>query len=42
MPVAQAPKEDENDISALIQQIMASSGNNMTQDELMQIIQSRG
>jgi hypothetical protein len=42
MPVAQAPKEDENDISALIQQIMAASGNNMTQDELMQIIQARG
>jgi len=42
MPVAQAPKEDENDISALIQQIMAASGNNMTQEELMQIIQSRG
>jgi len=42
MPVAQEAKGGENDISALIQQIMALSGNNMTQEELMQIIQSRG
>jgi len=42
MPVAQAPKEDENDISALLQQIFSSGGNNMTQEELMQIIQSGG
>ena len=42
LPVAQEEKEDENDISALLQQIMSSGGNNMTQDELMEIIQSRG
>ena len=42
MPVAQEEKGGENDISALLQQIFSSSDNNMTQDELMQIIQSRG
>jgi hypothetical protein len=42
MPVAQAPKESENDISALLQQIMSSGDRNMTQEELMQIIQARG
>ena len=42
IPVAQAPKESENDISALLQQIFSSGGNDMTQEDLMQIIQSRG
>jgi hypothetical protein len=42
IPVAQAPKESENDISALLQQIMSSGDRNMTQEELMQIIQARG
>jgi hypothetical protein len=42
IPVAQQPKGGENDISALLQQIFSSGDNNMTQDELMQIIQSRG
>ena len=42
MPVAQAPKQGENDISALIQQIMATQGQNMTPEELMQIIAMEG
>jgi hypothetical protein len=42
IPVAQEAKGGENDISALLQQIFSSGGNNMTQEELMQIIQSRG
>jgi hypothetical protein len=41
-PVAQQAKGGENDISAILQQIFSSGDNNMTQDELMQIIQSRG
>jgi hypothetical protein len=42
IPVAQAPKESENDVSALLQQIFSSGDRNMTQEELMQIIQARG
>ena len=42
IPVAQEAKGGENDISALLQQIMSSGDNNMTQEELMQIIQARG
>ena len=42
IPVAQEAKEGENDISALLQQIMSSGNSNMTQEELMQIIQARG
>jgi hypothetical protein len=42
IPVAQEAKADENDISALLQQIMSSGDNNTTQEELMQIIQARG
>jgi hypothetical protein len=42
IPVAQESKDSENDISALLQQIMAAGNNNMTQEELMQIIQARG
>ena len=42
IPVAQEAKGGENDISALLQQIFSSGDNNMTQDDLMQIIQSRG
>jgi hypothetical protein len=42
MPVAQQAKGGENDISALLQQIFSSGGNDTTQEELMQIIQSRG
>jgi hypothetical protein len=42
IPVAQQAKGGENDISALLQQIMSSGDNNMTQEELMQIIQARG
>jgi hypothetical protein len=41
-PVAQQAKGGENDISAMLQQIFSSGDNNMTQEELMQIIQSRG
>jgi hypothetical protein len=41
-PIAQQAKGGENDIAALIQQIMSSGDNNMTQEELMQIIQARG
>ena len=40
--VAQDAKGGENDISALLQQIMSSGDPNMTQEELMQLIQSRG
>ena len=42
IPVAQDAKGGENDISALLQQIMSSGDPNMTQEELMQLIQSRG
>jgi hypothetical protein len=42
IPVAQEAKDDENDISALLRQIMSSGDTNMTQEELMQIIQARG
>ena len=42
IPVAQDAKGGENDVSALLQQIMASGDPNMTQEELMQLIQSRG
>jgi hypothetical protein len=42
IPVAQEAKPEENDISALIQQIMSSGDNNMTTEELMRIIQARG
>jgi len=42
IPVAQDAKGGENDISALLQQIMSSGDPNITQEELMQLIQSRG
>ena len=42
VPVAQQAKDGENDISALLQQIFSSGGNDTTQEELMQIIQSSG
>ena len=42
IPIAQDAKGGENDISALLQQIMSSGDPNMTQEELMQLIQSRG
>ena len=42
IPVAQEAKGGENDVSAMLQQIFSSGGNDMTQEELMQIIQSRG
>jgi hypothetical protein len=40
IPVAQPAKGGENDVSAMLQQIFSSGGNDMTQEELMQIIQS--
>jgi hypothetical protein len=40
--VAQPVKEGENDVSALLQQILSSGDQNMTPEELMQIIQARG
>jgi hypothetical protein len=42
IPVAQEAKGGENDVSAMLQQIFSSGGNDMTQEELMQIIQARG
>ena len=39
IPIAEAAKEGENDISELLEQIMSSGDNNMTQDDLIQLIQ---